>query len=379
MEAEGLDPIGPEDQKNQKGQTADESVNNQEVETDDSVKSQGAAEPVVSETADEIEGNEVILSGNKSESPKEEGVEDPSVQEVTSEGEQPETEEQEVDQTSDFHHKAESGETETGAKEEETSERQASSDRDVDERAQRLAAAKEQAAAVMKAREEAQVTQPGNQPATLDTAADERAKRIAEAKAKAAAAAKARGEAGADRARPERPRRAREEKAEPEELPPSPLQPLLDKYVAILKKELGDDCLEEAYINRLSKDVPSLVAKKETYLRIAETLHKHPELDFNFLSELHGTDFQTHMEVYLHLFSFTHKHSVALKVKLDRDNPEIESVTQLWAGANWPECEAYDLLGIRFSGHPKLHRIFLGEDWVGHPLRKDYEPYDVEV
>jgi NADH-quinone oxidoreductase subunit C len=70
---------------------------------------------------------------------------------------------------------------------------------------------------------------------------------------------------------------------------------------------------------------------------------------------------------------------LALKVKIDRDEPTIESLQPLWAGANWPECEAYDLLGIKFTGHPNLHRIMLGEDWVGHPLRKDYEPYDVEV
>ena len=63
---------------------------------------------------------------------------------------------------------------------------------------------------------------------------------------------------------------------------------------------------------------------------------------------------------------------LALKVKLDRDQPKIDSIVSLWAGANWPECEAYDLLGIKFTGHPNLHRIMLGEDWVGHPLRKDY-------
>jgi NADH-quinone oxidoreductase subunit C len=66
-------------------------------------------------------------------------------------------------------------------------------------------------------------------------------------------------------------------------------------------------------------------------------------------------------------------------VKIDRDEPTIESLQPIWAGANWPECEAYDLLGIKFTGHPNLHRIMLGEDWVGHPLRKDYEQYDVEV
>ena len=61
-------------------------------------------------------------------------------------------------------------------------------------------------------------------------------------------------------------------------------------------------------------------------------------------------------------------------MKLDRDKPVIDSLQPLWAGADWPECEAYDLLGIKFENHPNLHRIMLGEDWVGHPLRKDYKP-----
>jgi NADH-quinone oxidoreductase subunit C len=137
--------------------------------------------------------------------------------------------------------------------------------------------------------------------------------------------------------------------------------------------------LENSYINKLSKDVPTLVAKRETYFKVAQFLKYNEQLGFDYLSELHGTDFVTHMEVYVHLYSYKNRQSVALKVKIDREEPEIESLVPLWAGANWPECEAYDLLGIKFLGHPNLHRIFLGEDWVGYPLRKDYEPYDVEV
>ena len=76
------------------------------------------------------------------------------------------------------------------------------------------------------------------------------------------------------------------------------------------------------------------------------------------------------------LYSYKNHQSVALKVKIDRDLPVIESLVPLWPGANWAECEAYDLLGIQFNEHPNLHRIMLGEDWIGHPLRKDY---DVEV
>lgn len=137
--------------------------------------------------------------------------------------------------------------------------------------------------------------------------------------------------------------------------------------------------MEDSYINRLSKDVPTLVARQDTYFKIAEFLRYNEQLGFDYLSELHGTDFETHMEVYVHLYSYKNRQTVALKTKIDRSDPAIESLAPLWAGANWPECEAYDLLGISFKGHPGLYRIMLGEEWVGHPLRKDYEPYDVEV
>ncbi|MCM3664644.1 NADH-quinone oxidoreductase subunit C [Mesobacillus subterraneus] len=201
------------------------------------------------------------------------------------------------------------------------------------------------------------------------SADDEKAKAIAAAKAKAAAAAKAKSAAGA-KAGAEEP---------VEEKKPSPNQPYLDKYVKTITDNLGADILEDSYINPLSKDVPTLVAKRESYYRLAEFLKYNELLGFDYLSELHGTDFQTHMEVYVHLYSYKNRQSVALKVKLDRNDPVTQSVQPLWAGADWPECEAYDLLGIKFEGHPNLHRIMLGEDWVGHPLRKDYEPYDVEV
>jgi NADH-quinone oxidoreductase subunit C len=227
--------------------------------------------------------------------------------------------------------------------------------------------AKKKAAAVAKAK--AAAAAKAKAAAGGGSADDEKAKAIAAAKAKAAAAAKAKSAAGA-KAGAEEP---------VEEKKPSPNQPYLDKYVKAITDNLGDDILEDSYINPLSKDVPTLVAKKESYYRLAEFLKYNELLGFDYLSELHGTDFQTHMEVYVHLYSYKNRQSVALKVKLDRDQPVTQSVQPLWAGADWPECETYDLLGIKFEGHPNLHRIMLGEDWVGHPLRKDYEPYDVEV
>lgn len=204
-----------------------------------------------------------------------------------------------------------------------------------------------------------------------ETGDDEKAKAIAIAKAKAKAKAKAAAAAKAKGSKPEEP--------VIEEEKPSSNQPALDRYVQIIRENLGEDLLEDAYINRLSKHVPTLVARKETYLKIAQFLKYNELLAFDYLSETHGTDFETHMEIYNHLYSYQNNQSVALKVKLDRNEPVIDSLTSLWEGANWPEREGYDLLGITFLGHPNLTRIMMPDDWVGHPLRKDYEPYDVEV
>lgn len=156
-------------------------------------------------------------------------------------------------------------------------------------------------------------------------------------------------------------------------------QPLLERYVQIIESQLEKDSLKDSYINRLSKEIPTLVCNKAFYYPIAEILKRHEEFQFDYVSELHGTDFETHMEVYVSLWSSLKKQSIVLKTEVERDQPAVRSLTPLWAGADWPECEVYDLLGIRFEGHPNLKRIMLGEDWVGHPLRKDYKPHDMEV
>ncbi|KXH86301.1 MULTISPECIES: NADH-quinone oxidoreductase subunit C [Bacillus] len=197
---------------------------------------------------------------------------------------------------------------------------------------------------------------------------DEKAKAIAAAKAKAAAAARAKTK-GAEGKREDEPKQ--------EEL--SVNQPYLNQYVEAIREKLGEGALVDSYINKLSKDVPTLVVDHEKYYEVMESLRFHEGLAFDYMSELHATDFVTHMEVYVHLFSYSKKQSVAVKVKVDRETPQVESVTALWKGADWPEREAYDLLGIIFKGHPNLTRILMPEDWVGYPLRKDYEPYDVEV
>ncbi|KAA0751914.1 NADH-quinone oxidoreductase subunit C [Bacillus sp. AY1-10] len=225
-------------------------------------------------------------------------------------------------------------------------------------KAKAVAAAKAKAAALAK-----QKASQGN-----GDSGDEKAKAIAAAKAKAAAAAREKTK-GAEGKKEE----------EPKQEEPSVNEPYLNQYVEVIKGKIGEDILVDSYINKLSKDVPTLVVEPAKYYEVMELLRFHEGLAFDYMSELHATDFVTHMEVYVHLFSYGKKQSVAVKVKLDREEPQVESVTALWKGADWPEREAYDLLGIVFKGHPNLSRILMPDDWVGHPLRKDYEPYDVEV
>ena len=99
--------------------------------------------------------------------------------------------------------------------------------------------------------------------------------------------------------------------------------------------------------------------------------------DQNFirLSTITGVDrypAEPRFEVVYHLHSLERSLRLRLKCRLPGDKPEIDSVTSVWAGANWFERETFDLFGIVFRNHPDLSRIMMPDDWVGHPLRKDY-------
>jgi NADH-quinone oxidoreductase subunit C len=95
----------------------------------------------------------------------------------------------------------------------------------------------------------------------------------------------------------------------------------------------------------------------------------------DFLSDLTCADYyprQPRFEMAYHLLSIKRKERIRLKVRLDGDDPVIESITAVWPSANFFEREVFDLFGVRFLGHPYLRRIMMPEDWEGHPLRKDY-------
>lgn len=112
--------------------------------------------------------------------------------------------------------------------------------------------------------------------------------------------------------------------------------------------------------------------RAEKLVDVARFLHDDRGLDARYLNNLNGVDRYDEFEVVYHLTSLAHNHTFAIRVRADHDDPVVPSVTSVWHGAHLQEREAYDLLGIRFDGHPSLKRIFLWEGFPGHPLRKDY-------
>jgi NADH-quinone oxidoreductase subunit C len=107
-------------------------------------------------------------------------------------------------------------------------------------------------------------------------------------------------------------------------------------------------------------------------LAVFRFLRDDPRLDFVYLSSLTAVDRLEFFEIVYHLQSLRLNHLAVVKVRLERDDPVIPSVSGIWLGAHLQEDEAYDLMGIRFEGHPNLRRIFLWEGFAGWPLRKDF-------
>ncbi len=106
-------------------------------------------------------------------------------------------------------------------------------------------------------------------------------------------------------------------------------------------------------------------------------LRDDEKLSCKYLSCIIGVDYVDWMEALYLLRSQDHSVPIRLRVRLDREKPEVPSVTYIWSGANWHEREAYDFFGIKFLGHPDLRRILTREDYDTHPLKKDAWPHRV--
>ncbi|MGK2966816.1 MAG: NADH-quinone oxidoreductase subunit C [Tepidiformaceae bacterium] len=112
---------------------------------------------------------------------------------------------------------------------------------------------------------------------------------------------------------------------------------------------------------------------RETLAEVMTGLRDDPETDFVHLTNLCGVDYWDRLEVVYHVQSFDKNQIACLKVEiLERDEPVAPSAVPIWFGAWMQECEAYDMFGIRFEGHPNLYRILLWDGFPGWPLRKDF-------
>ncbi|AHF07567.1 NADH-quinone oxidoreductase subunit C [Desulfitobacterium metallireducens] len=147
----------------------------------------------------------------------------------------------------------------------------------------------------------------------------------------------------------------------------------------ILRKRVDE--LAARVGGEVEEGIGTLVLKiQATYIAEVLTAAKSFEgVPCDFLHDLGGVDGGDHFEVVYHLTSWNGPQKLRVKAILDHENPVIDSVTRIWAGANFMEREAYDMFGIQFKGHPNLKRIYMWDDFEGFPLRKDYVIESEEV
>ena len=105
----------------------------------------------------------------------------------------------------------------------------------------------------------------------------------------------------------------------------------------------------------------------------AQQLYSTAGLNFDYLFCLTCIDWKTHFTNVYHFTSTIHRHTIVVKSKLDRNNPEIETLSDIWRTAEFHEREQYEMFGVKFLKHPDLRRLILEDDFKGFPLRKDFE------
>lgn len=152
---------------------------------------------------------------------------------------------------------------------------------------------------------------------------------------------------------------------------------MITKIQSLITAHIG----ENAVLNIEEEHLQPIVVVNPVYLKeIALFLRDTEGCYFDFLSNISAVDYypENRFAVVYHLASIPYQLQLTLKVEIENERaltelPEIPSVSEVWRTADWHEREAFDLMGVYFTGHPDLRRILLPDDWEGYPLRKDYE------
>lgn len=143
--------------------------------------------------------------------------------------------------------------------------------------------------------------------------------------------------------------------------------------------------LNEALKNKITGLLPTttfeeggewlnITIEPKDWLPFAQQLRNDRDLFFDYLFCLTCIDWKTHLTMVYHLSSPTHRHNIVIKAKLDRNKPEIETVSHIWRTAEFHEREVYEMFGVHFLNHPDLRLLILPDGWEGkNPLRKDFE------
>lgn len=145
---------------------------------------------------------------------------------------------------------------------------------------------------------------------------------------------------------------------------------VLDKVIRIVNEKFEGSILQ----TQQDYDFPVLVLKSEVIVPIILHLKEHEQTKFQYLTTLCGIHYpELHqIAVMYQLHNMVSNEKVRLKVMLPQDNPVVQTLTTVFAGANWMERETFDFFGVKFTGHPDLRRILNVEEMIIHPLRKEY-------
>ena len=150
---------------------------------------------------------------------------------------------------------------------------------------------------------------------------------------------------------------------------------MTEQRLNTLKEKLSNYNLQYTDVN----GTPSITIPNENLLDVCNVLKN--DLQFDQCRDAVGVDRFTkknRFEIIYNLYSIPFKERLFIRVEIDGKNPESQSLTSVWASTNWYEREAYDMVGIKFTGHPDLRRVYMPEDYEYLPLRKGFPLMGIE-